>query len=71
MTRLLNNDPREIEKAIRGPRDAPLGLKPYADAASLPLAAEWPHCLVYVKDIEQPAISDGADWFPITLGAAL
>lgn len=69
--RLLTNDPREIEKAIREPFDAPHGLKTYADAASLPAAADWPFCVVFVVDINTIAFSDGTDWFPLDKGAAL
>lgn len=62
---------RNIEGAIRGPRDAPLQLQAFADAAALPPAAAWIFGTVYVSDINTIAFSDGTDWFPLTKGAAL
>lgn len=37
--------------------------------ADLPPATDWPSTLVYVPDQDCAALSDGADWRKITLGA--
>ena len=69
--RLLANDPRDIEQAIRATRDEPFRLVSYASAASLPNAADWPHGLVHVGSIDTIAYSDGTSWFPLVKGAVL
>ena len=69
--RLLTNNPRDIERAIRGTRDEPFRLVSYPSIASLPNAADWPHGLVHVGSIDTIAFSDGTIWFPVVKGAAL
>lgn len=69
--RLLSNEARDIEKAIREPKDEPFQLKPYANAAALPAAADWPQGLVYVTDIAMVAVSTGSAWKRLDTGATL
>lgn len=69
--RLLTNHPRDIEEAIRDAKDVPLRLASYANASSLPNAADWPRGLVHVASVNAIAFSDGTDWFPLVKGAAL
>lgn len=64
-------DPRQIEAAIRDPRDRPLGLFPVDDVASLPDATHWPYALLFVVSLGTAALSDGSYWYPIELGAAV
>lgn len=60
-----------ILEAIRGPRDAPLQLQRFANAAALPPAADWPFGLVYVADIAMAAVSTGSAWKRLDTGAVL
>ena len=69
--RLLENTPLAIERAIREPKDEPLQLTSYADAASLPAASDWPFGLAHVLDINTIAFSDGTDWYPLDKGGSL
>ena len=69
--RLLTNQPREIEEAIRDAKDVPLRLASYANVSSLPHAADWPHGLVHVASLDAIAFCDGINWFPLVKGAAL
>ena len=69
--RVLSLDLKDIEEAIRGPRDAPLVLQAYASTALPDPAGKWANSIIALSDLGCPAFSDGADWFPITLGAAL
>ena len=62
---------RDTERAIRGPRDAPVRLPPFANAAALPAAADWPYGIVYVADIAMAAISTGSAWKRLDTGATL
>jgi hypothetical protein len=62
---------RDIEGAIRAPRDAPLQLPSFASAAALPPAAKWPCGLVYVADIAMVAVSTGTLWKRLDTGASL
>lgn len=41
------------------------------DSTDLPSAASYRGCIAYCPDLSQPVVSDGTDWFPITLGAAI
>ncbi|MGE5721543.1 MAG: hypothetical protein ACM3YM_03705 [Sphingomonadales bacterium] len=59
-----------VERAIRGPRDAPLGLAAYTVAA-LPAAADWIHGAVWVTDISRIAVSNGSNWIRTDTGASL
>ena len=61
---------RRIVEAIMEPWDTPLRLQPYT-VATLPPASKWVGGMVLVSDIPTIALSDGTDWYPITLGAAL
>lgn len=67
----LNLFTRDIEKTIRGPRDAPMQLQAYADAAALPDPAQWRHGLAYLSDIEMVAVSTGTAWKRLDTGATL
>lgn len=59
--RLLTNEPRDIEKAIREPRDEPFRLMPYA-TTGLPAAASWTAGLVYDLTTLQIKWSNGTVW---------
>jgi hypothetical protein len=69
--RLLTNNPRDIELAIRATRDEPFRLASYASPASLPRAADWRFGVVHVASIDVIAFSDGTNWYPLSKGAAL
>lgn len=62
---------RDVEGAIRGPRDAPLQLPRFTNAAALPSAGEWPFGLAYVADIQTVAVSTGLAWRRLDTGALL
>jgi hypothetical protein len=62
---------RDVEKAIREARDAPLQVKAFASAAALPAAARWPNGVVRVVDINMLAFSDGTHGIRVDTGAAL
>lgn len=62
---------RDVERAIRGPRDAPLQLARFTDAAALPPAGEWPFGLAFVSDIQTVAVSTGSAWRRLDTGALL
>jgi hypothetical protein len=61
---------KTILDAVRGPRDAPLGLQDYA-SSSLPAAADWVNCAIWVSDIKRIAVSDGTHWIRQDTGASL
>jgi hypothetical protein len=62
---------RDVERAIREARDAPLPLPQFANAAALPPAAEWPFAIAYVADIAMVAVSTGSGWKRLDTGASL
>ena len=62
---------RDVERAIRSPRDAPLQLPQSANAAALPAAKEWPFGLVYVAYIQTVAVSTGSAWRRLDTGDLL
>lgn len=49
----------------------PVRVPTYAATANLPAAAAFSGCLVFNTALGQPCVSDGAFWYPITLGAHL
>lgn len=63
----------EFNRVVRP--GSPVRTKAYADAASLPSAALWPNCVATCLDVggsvKALVWSDGSDWFPVTVGAAL
>ena len=62
---------RDIERAIRGSRDAPHALQRFANAAALPAAADWPYGIVYVENIAMVAVSTGSAWKRLDTGATI
>lgn len=61
---------RELEQRLRERPKHPLRLAEY-DSGALPDAAEWRNSLIACPDLGAPVFSDGTDWYPLTLGAAL
>lgn len=62
--RLLTNTPRDIEKAIREPKDQPLQLASFT-VSGAPDAAAWPRGIIYVSNESGGAtiaFSDGTNW---------
>lgn len=68
--RLLTNAPRDIERAIRDPHDAPKGFAEYP-LSGLPDPKAHPLSVIYVTDLDTLALSNGVYWYPVQLGAAL
>ncbi len=61
MRLLPTNDPRDIEKAIRGARDEPFRLMQYA-TADLPDPAQWPSGMVRDTTTNTIKYSNGVAW---------
>lgn len=70
MRKLLEATPQAIERFVRERPNAPVFL-PEFTVATLPPAGTWKGAVISLTDLGVPGYSDGTDWFPITLGAAL
>lgn len=68
--RLLTSAPQDIERAIREPADNPRGLLPLASTV-LPDPSKFPWSVIVVTDLKTLALSDGINWYPLEVGAAL
>jgi len=49
----------------------PSALVRYLTTAALPLASAYPGCMAFNVALGVPVISDGAHWYPVTVGAAI
>lgn len=61
----------QIGNVIRDRPTRPSLLWRAKDTASLPLASAWPGSIAFNVALGVPVISDGAFWYPVTLGAHL
>jgi hypothetical protein len=60
-----------IERLVTDRPGRPSALVRYATTAALPVASDWPGCIAFHEALGQVVLSDGANWFPISVGAHL
>lgn len=61
----------QIEQAITDRPGRPTALVRYANTASLPDPASFPGSVAFHVALGVPVVSNGAHWYPVTVGAAL
>lgn len=61
----------QIERAMTDRPTRPTVLVRYANTAGLPAAADWPGGMAFNIALGVPVISDGAFWYPVSVGAHL
>lgn len=60
-----------LDRARNDRDEVPRRLVTYATTAALPAPGDYPGALAFHAALGVPVVSDGAHWFPISVGAHL